>query len=222
MMGSKSDAKKILKQYAKAERNARIEYIDRVTGKAEWINCQSHQSQHTGTLSLRKNLRLAILVGILSIIAASIGIAIAYDGGINVPGLDIREGADELIVSYADGYGSEEGDKIESLEPGYIPEGYELEYVEEDVFFNNCRMGYRRIGTEYDELRVNQYFDSDARIELSMFMSEMEIIKLGEYDVCEVDTGEYTVHIAYKDNVIIVIYSRLPNKEVGKIIESMR
>ena len=99
-MGSRSSAKEILKQYANAERKARIEYIDNISGKAERDACRYYQNQHSGVMSLRRNLRLAILVGILLTVAATTVIGVANDGGINVQGLDIREGAGELIISY--------------------------------------------------------------------------------------------------------------------------
>ena len=219
-MGSRGSAKKILKQYAKAERNARIEYIDMFTCKRESASCRTDQSRHTGTMSLMRNFRLAILVGILLTVAASIGIAIAYDGGINVPGLEIREGAGELIVSYADGYGPEEGEEIEPLELGYIPEGYELEYADYDDIFGEKYEEYSHVGTG-DRIIIVQFFNKDENVHVSTYLSDLEDKRIGKVDVCVVKNKEYSVYIFRKEKILVEFVTCLPCDEVERMIGSL-
>lgn len=218
-MGSRSSAKEILKQYANAERKARIEYIDNISGRAEHDVCRNYQNQHSGVMSLKRNLRLAILIGILLTVAATTVIGVANDGGINVQGLDIREGAGELIISYEDGYGPEDGDNVVPLEPGYIPEGYKPEYRDEDTLFRDCYMGYVDAGQE--DILIEQNYKADVKLGISTFLAEIETTELSGYDACKVIGYDRTVYIVYKDKVNITVYGELSDSEAGKIIESM-
>ena len=218
----KNGAKKILKQYANAERNARIEYIDRITCKLGREYCQVCQTRHTKTLSLKKNLRFAILIGILLTIAAFTGIVIASNGGINVPGLYIREGAGELIVSYADGYGSEEDKYTEPLKLEYIPEGYELEYVEKDDVFGRWYEEYLDSAENDGKIILIQRFKKDDNIFVSTYLSDVEVKKIERTHVCIVKGAEYTVYIFIRGNIMCEIITNLPSDDAEKVVCSIR
>ena len=210
MMGRKNGAKKILKQYANAERNARIEYIDRITCKLGREYCQVCQTRHTKTLSLKKNLRFAILIGILLTIAAFTGIVIASNGGINVPGLYIREGAGELIVSYADGYGD-----------GEIAAD-ELEYVEKDDVFGRWYEEYLDSAENDGKIILIQRFKKDDNIFVSTYLSDVEVKKIERTHVCIVKGAEYTVYIFIRGNIMCEIITNLPSDDAEKVVCSIR
>ncbi len=198
-------ARKILKKYGKAAYRSRIEYVNSMLPENASV---------IGRISWRRMMKRCVMTALIMILTLALLLVTASAFGIHILDFSFFEKEDHTeIVSNS----KPEKEKQEAVfyEPGYIPEGYELDLCESPI---KDVKNYIYKNKQEDFLHISQESKYNASLDINNEDCEIREKIIDDIQIKVYDYEHYMIYLFQYYDTFITMMGVLPEQEFDKIV----